>query len=69
MDVELELDSIGTLFVTTVGSGSDRLSVGLYDGAGFFPLTDQERRYLGMGCRVWTTVDAGLLEKLTTKGA
>ena len=68
MDVELELDSIGTLFVTTVGPRSERVSVSLYDGAGFFPLTEQEQKYLGMGCRVWTTVDAGLFE-IVTRGA
>jgi hypothetical protein len=53
MDVELELDSIGTLFVTVVGRGQ---SVGVYDGIDFFPLTDLERRHLLMGCRVWTRV-------------
>lgn len=58
VDVELELDPIGTLFVTCLDG---RRSFAVYDGVGFFPLTEQERRYLRMGCRVLTSVDAGLV--------
>lgn len=65
VDVYLKVDEIGTLFVTLMEGNRD--IGGLYDGADFFPLTDRERKYMRMGCRVLKAVDAGRLAELVKR--